>query len=840
MLVPGYEVVREIGRGAAGAVLLARTRDRREVAIKVLVHATGADALERFERERRLLGSFTARDGFIPLLDSGVGPSGPFLVMPYYPGGTLRARLEKGALGVKQTVALGRVLAAAVAKAHERGVVHRDLKPENIVFDEQGVPLIADLGLAKHWDARSPGASQSVSVSNTGVFRGTAGYMAQEQMEDAKAVGPPADVFALGAILYECLGGKPAFTAESFVELLVKVNEGRFEPLQPLRPDAPEALVAAIERALSPRPERRFQNGRELRRALDARPPWRLERLLPPLGAAALLVSLVALIAVAKRHKDELPAPPPPLGNEVALVASRDLTAVDHATLAQAALRARDYRRAALEATASLDLDPNQAVTWALLARAELRVHACQRALVAAQTAIRHDGTLADAFALRGEARCWLGDDTVALEDAERALALGAKGPEVYAARGFARLAQKKFTGAIVDLSRRIELEPGEARAWGDRAYARLMSGALDDAFSDAQHGLGLDPFDATCLAVRGRLRSIKNDPGALEDLDGAVGREPDAAAWLPLRALELIRRGKVDAARADLDRAKKLLPRVVETRSWKEASLALPRTAAERDGAKEHVRLAYAAVKENDWQTAVAEGRRAIELDPSLREGYIVTSGLLLKHQQPAEAIAVANKGLEVDPGSAELFVNRGYAEVDLGRFKEALADGVHAAALAPSLGMAYQIQGFALARQGEYPPARKALDKACELMPGDGSNLSVRGVARFFLNDPDGALDDAARALALDARDSVAHGVRGLVLSARKDPGGLAELDRAVAAQPDQSLWLLTRCSARISAGDRVGARADLDHVLALYPDAANDPRVVQLRQALAAAGQ
>src|SRR5579872_4021445 len=99
-IAPGYEILREIGRGGMGAVYAARAKNGRRVAIKVLVRPETPGVLERFERERRLLDEFTFQDGFVPLIDAGKGTLGPYLVMPFMEGGTLRARLERGPLAV--------------------------------------------------------------------------------------------------------------------------------------------------------------------------------------------------------------------------------------------------------------------------------------------------------------------------------------------------------------------------------------------------------------------------------------------------------------------------------------------------------------------------------------------------------------------------------------------------------------------------------------------------------------------------------------------------------------------------------------------------------------------
>ena len=305
-----YEVLSELGRGGMGQVLRARAPDGREVAIKILLRGRLASDSGRFERERRLQGELGLADGFVPLLDSGDSEEGPFVVMPLLGGGTLRPRLERGLFSIEGTIALGVTLARALGQAHARGVVHRDLKPENILYEStrsaahgwsesaaaQGGsdrPLIADLGLAKHFDKEAPGASRSVELSKTGELRGTAGYMAPEQLDDAKNAGPPADVFALGAILYECLAGRPAFVGETVSELFLHVKVGRIEPLAGLRRDAPRWLVREVERALSPSPADRHPDGAALARALEDGAAGRSSG---PLGRRGLLwLALLAL-----------------------------------------------------------------------------------------------------------------------------------------------------------------------------------------------------------------------------------------------------------------------------------------------------------------------------------------------------------------------------------------------------------------------------------------------------------------------------------------------------------------------------------------------------------------
>jgi WD40 repeat protein len=290
-----YQVLGEIGRGGMGVVARARAPDGRDVAIKVLL-ARGssekdADAAARFDRERRLLSSFGEPDGFVPIIDGGLSPNGPYIVMPFVSGGTLRDRLDRGQLEVEEARALGITLAESLGRAHARGVVHRDLKPENVLFTTDGRPLVSDLGLAKHCRRDAPGASRSVSLSRTGEMVGTPGYMAPEQMNDAKSVGPPADVFAIGAIIYECLAGRGAFEGDSVHAVLARVATANVVPLRELRPEVPRSLAKVVARALSSDPAVRFPDGAALALALSQPDSAR--------GRSALVLGAVAALAVA-------------------------------------------------------------------------------------------------------------------------------------------------------------------------------------------------------------------------------------------------------------------------------------------------------------------------------------------------------------------------------------------------------------------------------------------------------------------------------------------------------------------------------------------------------------
>ncbi len=302
-----YEVVREVGRGGMGVVFEGRAPGGARVAIKQLLVAD-RESQERFNRERRLLSSFTLEEGFVPLLDAGTSPRGPYLVMPFMEGGTLAGRLRGGPLPVSEAIALGRRLAGALGKAHAKNIVHRDMKPANVLF-QGAVPLVADLGIAKHFRRDPLAGTQSASLSVTGEFMGSPGYAAPEQIDDPKSVGPAADVFALGSILYECLAGRPAFAGVDRYAAIARTATAEVAPISKHREGVPGWLDEVVLRALEKNPRNRYPDGNALFVALRG---GRSRSALPLVLAALFLGGAAALVAYTAWPGSRESHPPPP------------------------------------------------------------------------------------------------------------------------------------------------------------------------------------------------------------------------------------------------------------------------------------------------------------------------------------------------------------------------------------------------------------------------------------------------------------------------------------------------------------------------------------------------
>jgi formylglycine-generating enzyme required for sulfatase activity len=298
-----------------GVVYRARTSRGELVAIKLLAHADPA-SLARFDREVRLLRELGETQGFVPVIDDGMSERGRFLVMPFLGGGTLRDRLDRGPLGADEVRRLGGALARALGRAHERRIVHRDLKPENILFTATGAPLIADLGLAKHFkshgDTGSAGHAgmSSVVLTREGELRGTVGYLAPEQVQDARSADGRADIFALGAVLYEAIAGVPAFSGENVFVVLTRLASGTFEPLPE---SVPRDLARVIEACLARRRRDRPRDAFTVARALEGEAPLPVRRRRSSwlgLVAGGLAVAAAA-VAIVLAMRGTAPPPPP-------------------------------------------------------------------------------------------------------------------------------------------------------------------------------------------------------------------------------------------------------------------------------------------------------------------------------------------------------------------------------------------------------------------------------------------------------------------------------------------------------------------------------------------------
>ena len=294
--VPGYEILGELGRGGMGVVYKARHLQlNRIVALKMVLAAghAGSQERSRFLTEAEAVAALQ-HPNIVQVFDFGQHDGLPYMALEYVNGGSLNDRLRDGLPRPLEAAWLVEQLARGMAAAHARGIVHRDLKPHNVLLTapeenapEQAAlqhctPKVTDFGLAKRVEGGS-------GLTQTGAIMGTPSYMAPEQAEGKKDVGPLADVYALGAILYECLTGRPPFRGSTPMDTIMQVVMDEPVPVRVLQPTVPRDLETICHKCLNKEPLQRYGRARglaeDLRRfqsgePILARPVGRVERAL--------------------------------------------------------------------------------------------------------------------------------------------------------------------------------------------------------------------------------------------------------------------------------------------------------------------------------------------------------------------------------------------------------------------------------------------------------------------------------------------------------------------------------------------------------------------------------
>ena len=555
-----YEVGRLLGRGGMGEVYEALdTRLQRRVALKFIAPELSADAESerRFEREA-LSAAALSHPHIATLYALEHDGRTVFIAMELMSGESLRGKLARGPLAVPEALALARDVAAALAHAHRRGVVHRDVKPENLMFDEDGAIKVMDFGLAR--------AAQASRMTMTGSSLGTAAYMPPESVRGA--VGPPADVFALGVTLHEMLAGALPFAGESPIALLYMIANEAPRPLREARPDAPPEVEALVLRALEKDPERRI-DAATLARELSALTGVAAPAIEPPLPAVAGADVMPA------RRTEELEAERLPARQaEEALVPAGPrrrhpaawmlFTALGLAVSIGGGLLARvllhhpdDPARRALQAQTlndqavellkdgaaapallllqrALTLDPHAVHVRLNLAQA-LRTQGDRTRAAETFAAVARDTAAAPtqrAIGFGGLADIAMDDETwtQAADYLRQGYALDPNERSV-SQLGYALVRAARPGEALALLRRALADYPGSAALHKNAGFALLQLDSLGAARAEAERALSLDPAFTPALGLRARIRARQKDgQGARADWQAFLAAHPASA----------------------------------------------------------------------------------------------------------------------------------------------------------------------------------------------------------------------------------------------------------------------------------------------------------------------
>jgi serine/threonine-protein kinase len=741
--VPGYEVRRELGRGGMGVVYWAwQTNLRRVVALKMVL-AGGqpeAEAVARFHTEAEAVARL-AHPNIVQIHEVGQYQGRPYMALEYVDGGSLAQKLAGTPLPARPAARLLETLARAVHAAHQRGVAHRDLKPGNVLLTADSVPKITDFGLAK---LLAPGEAVQ---TQTGNVLGTPSYMAPEQAQGlSKAVGPAADVYALGAILYEMLTGRPPFKAETPLATILQVR--LVEPVPPsrLQPQLPRDLNTICLKCLAKEPARRYGSAEALAADLErwlrgepirARPVGRLERLVKwakrkPTAAALWGVLLAAVLAGGagwwvleqqeSRRREELARQEARTRQEVegALVQAEAWQrqarwAEAEATLVQA------RSRLGAEGADDLRLRVERAQDYLALVR-ELDAIRLKKAALVEGKWDTSKAAPAYAAAFRGH-----GLDVLAGEEAalvRRIQASPVKDQLLAALEDWAGVAAKYQTRArLLGLAAKADPDTQRNRfrnpeAWQDRhQLTQLARQANAEKLSPALLGI-----------VGGRLEQL-GGPG-VELLERGQERFP-GDFWLNFdlaNALGSRRRGRWDDA----------------VGFYRAALAVRPRTAAVYNN------LGSTLVDKKNLKGAIAAFRQAITLDPKYVLAHCNLGNALADNHDLTGAIAAYQQALALDPKDATTFYNLGITLREKGDLAGAIAVYKKATALKPKDAKAHNNLGNALKAQGDWAGAIAAYQQA--IARNDRLVPAHAGLGQCLLRQGHFAAGGAATRRALD----------------------------------------------------------------------------------------
>ncbi len=553
--VPGYEILSELGRGGMGVVYKAlQVPLNREVALKMILAGSlaGDEDRKRFLAEAEAIAA-VKHPGIVQVYDFGTHEDLPYFSLEFCEGGSLARKLAGTPVSPREAAHLVGQVARAVQAAHQHNIVHRDLKPANVLLGADGSPKVSDFGLARRLEA-GPG------MTATGAVIGTPSYIAPEQAQGKKEVGPPADVYALGAILYETLTGRPPFKAATTYDTLLQVVGD--EPVSPrqLNPQVPIDLDAVCLKCLHKDPRHRYGSAAELADDLGrflsgeptrARPVGRWERArrwvrrnpVEAAAVAAVAVAVVSLLAgagsLAKASAARADAAGARALEADARAAASEMEARHqretredaerrgHETLVQAAQAAvqRGDWQTALGAFAKAIA--NNRPDRRRLEVARLPGLILRRPPAEAQRELRRLLRLADQLEPADAARVLLLHGESLLENRtveargfiRKALHTGQLSPADAAHAG--ALLSDHTTQALLGFRLAIRLEPAHPRAHHALLLTHVVRGELSEAREHARLVRALFPDDPVPAFAEAQIRVIEGDlPGALAQIE--------------------------------------------------------------------------------------------------------------------------------------------------------------------------------------------------------------------------------------------------------------------------------------------------------------------------------
>ncbi|PWT90381.1 MAG: hypothetical protein C5B56_05470 [Proteobacteria bacterium] len=812
--IDGYDVEALLGRGGMGVVYKARHQKlKRIVALKMLLSGPFAapQELARFQREAEAVASLKCAH-IVQVYDFGDLQGRPYFTMEFVEGGSLEQFLAGTPQPARRAAELVATLASAVEVAHQSGIVHRDLKPSNILLTADGSPKISDFGLARRVDA-------GPEFTLSGARVGTPSYMAPEQaLGKVAAVGPAADVYALGAILYEALTGRPPFRAETASETERQVISEEPAPPSRLNAKVPRDLETICLKCLHKEPSRRYASAADLAEDLQrfvrgepiaARPAGRWERLArlarrhpAAFGLLATLVLLAAAIGAGVMFLYQQQLAARARGAEIdqdfrdALARERGL--LDEGWLAQDLAKLTQARNGGSRIR---ELVRSGGASAAVQQEAEaLRDNAAARL----EQAIKNRALMEAVLDVAG--RETLIRDR---EQADAVMALAPPSVDAQFADAFRRWGLDVDAEAEADVIKRLSAEPAPVvqeliaalDAWmmerrhqqrPEAAWRRLIRVAdrLDQSVQHRQLRallVGESPPDAASLA--GLVGAASPWQTLWELTRGTAGRhllgvqneiDPRTAPALSVALLAQAYTAVGDAAKAET-----LLRRATTTRPDQVLLLDVLAKLLERQGparraeAIEYYRAARSQRRQLGMalSTALLAAHRTEEAEDVLQElapqqfnnpTFYYLRGLAAYHlKKQAEAEAAWRKVLELKSDFAEAHCCLGFILNDEAKYSEAEAACRKAIELKPALAEAHSGLGSALGGQGKFREAEAACRKAIDIKPDNAASHSILAGALIRQGKYREAETACRKAIELKPDFAEAHGNLGNALN-------------------------------------------------------------------------
>jgi superkiller protein 3 len=804
--VPGYELLRELGRGGMGVVYQARQLAlNRLVALKMVLaggHA-GDQPLARFRTEAEAVARLQ-HPHIVQVHEVGEQGGLPYLALEYCGGGSLADQLDGTPRPARQAARLVQTLAGAMHAAHQQGVVHRDLKPANVLLAADGTPKVTDFGLAKLLDGGGPALTQS------GAVVGTPSYMAPEQARGkGKEVGPAADVYALGAILYELLTGRPPFKAETAWDTLQLVVAEEPVPVRRLLPKVPRDLETVCLKCLHKEPARRYDTAEALADDLGrfgrgepvvARPAGAVERAVKwvrrnPLGAslaaAVLLLVLVGGGGAWMLHQQRADA-----RARQQLTDEKVLLVLEGARgLGDAGWEAQDrakLKEAKAEGERAVDVARSGAASAAVQRQADAFLSDAEGRLERWRRNDALRGALLDVSAPR-ETRPYRADASGQLA------ALAQRTVDEQYASAFQRWGLDVDGTPEAEVVARLRREPGpvvrevvagldgwmlerrrQKRPEAEWRRLHRIAERLDDDATRRQLGAlllgGSAPRPEAVAGLLGggppwpALWGLGRGPAwrRVQELRGGMdlGREPAGTVLLLAQAYRAAgdEAGAVAVLRqaADLRPGQVVLLQVLavllgEQGRWEEA---IGRYRAIRVRRPElGVALARALSREGRAEEGEAVLRELIRQQPRHPDLHFQLAVVLAYKGQVEEAIRHYRQALALDPKHAGAHNNLGVALKDKGQVEEAIRHFRQALALDPQLALAHDNLGTALKDKGQVEEATRHFRQALALDPKHAPAHNNLGLALYGKGQVEEATRHFRQAIQLDPMLAQAH---------------------------------------------------------------------------------